>query len=88
VTTVFGQNVYISGNIAALGTWNTAAAVPLSSANYPIWSATLNLPPGTAVQYKYIKKDGAGTVIWEGGANRTFTTPAGGTLTRSDTWQP
>lgn len=85
-TTYWGQNVYVVGNIPALGGWNTANAVPLSAAGYPIWSATLNLPANTAVEYKYIKKDG-GNVVWESGANRTFTTPGGGSVTRSDSWR-
>jgi len=86
-TTVMGQNVYVVGNIAALGGWNTGSAILLSSAGYPIWSKTVTLPANTAVEYKYIKKDGSGNVIWESGANRVFTTPASGSLTRNDTWK-
>jgi alpha-amylase len=87
-TTVWGQNVFVVGNVAALGSWNTANAKPLSSASYPIWSATLSLPANSAVEYKYIKKDGSGNVVWESGANRVFTSPAGGgSTTRSDTWR-
>ena len=87
-TTVMGQNVYVVGNIPALGSWNTANAIALSSAGYPVWSKAVNLPPSTAVEYKYIKKDGNGAVIWESGSNRLFTTPASGSLTRNDTWRP
>ncbi len=28
------------------------------------------------MQFKFIKRDGAGIVIWEGGSNHSFTTPA------------
>ncbi|HEY1012076.1 MAG TPA: carbohydrate-binding module family 20 domain-containing protein [Herpetosiphonaceae bacterium] len=87
-TTVMGQNVYVVGNVTALGNWDTSRAVLLSSASYPVWKGTVTIPASTAVQYKYIKKDGAGNVIWEGGSNRAFTTPASGTATRNDTWQP
>jgi alpha-amylase len=87
-TTVMGQNVYVIGNVAALGAWNTGSAVLLSSAGYPVWSGTINLPLSTSVEYKYIKKDGAGNVIWESGANRVFTTPASGTATRTgESWR-
>ncbi len=86
-TTVWGQNVYVVGNIAALGSWNTSNAILLSSANYPTWSKTISLPANTAVEYKYIKKDGSGNVIWESGANRSFTTPSSGTVTRNDSWK-
>ncbi|WP_082016899.1 alpha-amylase domain-containing protein [Hymenobacter sp. DG25B] len=84
--TVTGQDVYIIGSTAQLGSWNTANAIKLSGAAYPKWSGTVNLTSGTAVQYKYIRKDAAGNVLWEGGANRAFT-PSGTSLTRTDTWQ-
>jgi alpha-amylase len=77
------------GNVAALGAWNTGSAVLLSSASYPVWSGTINLPPSTSIEYKYIKKDGSGNVTWESGANRVFTTPASGTATRTgESWRP
>ncbi|WP_084557909.1 carbohydrate-binding module family 20 domain-containing protein [Hamadaea tsunoensis] len=82
-TTVWGQNVYVVGDIAALGGWNTGSAVALSSASYPYWTGSVSLPSGTSFQYKYIKKDGSGNVIWESGANRGATAPA----TLNDTWR-
>ncbi|MCX4472427.1 alpha-amylase family glycosyl hydrolase [Micromonospora sp. NBC_01655] len=87
VTTSYGQNVYVVGSVAALGGWNPANAVLLSSADYPTWRATLNLPPNTVVEYKYLKKNPDGTVTWESGGNRTFTTPSSGTRTNNDTWR-
>ncbi|MDR7278484.1 carbohydrate-binding module family 20 domain-containing protein [Catenuloplanes atrovinosus] len=87
VTTTWGTSVFVTGNVPALGGWNPAAAVPLSSAGYPVWSATVTLPANTAIEYKYIKKDGAGTVTWESGGNRAFTTGAGGTTARNDAWK-
>jgi chitodextrinase len=86
-STVVGQNIYIVGNIAALGSWNTGSAILLSSANYPTWSVTLSLPGSTALEYKYIKKDGSGNVTWESGSNRLYTTPASGSVTLNDTWK-
>ncbi|SBT46663.1 carbohydrate-binding module family 20 domain-containing protein [Micromonospora narathiwatensis] len=87
VTTYYGQNVFVVGNVAALGAWNPASAVALSSADYPVWRATVNLPPGTAVEYKYVKKNPDGSVTWESGGNRSFTTPSTGTYTNNDTWK-
>ncbi|MGC4888276.1 carbohydrate-binding module family 20 domain-containing protein [Micromonospora sp. DT227] len=86
-TTAYGQNVFVVGNVAALGGWNPANAVALSPATYPVWRATVDLPPNTAVEYKYVKKNPDGSVTWESGANRSFTTPAGGTRTATDTWR-
>ena len=85
-TTWFGQNVFVVGSIPALGSWSPAAAVPLSSATYPVWRGTVTLPANTYLEYKYIKKDPDGTVEWESGANRTYTTGASGAVTLGDTW--
>ncbi|MFI7599941.1 carbohydrate-binding module family 20 domain-containing protein [Actinoplanes sp. NPDC049681] len=88
VTTTWGQNVYVTGNTAALGNWNPASAVPLSSASYPVWTATVSLPGATSVQYKYIKKEGS-AVIWESDPDRTRTTPSSSpcSATWSDSWR-
>ncbi|MEU9126667.1 carbohydrate-binding module family 20 domain-containing protein [Kitasatospora sp. NPDC048540] len=86
-TTVFGQNVYVVGNTAALGGWDTSKALPLSSAAYPVWKLDLSLPAGTAFEYKYIRKEANGSVTWESGANRTATVPATGRVTLNDTWR-
>ena len=90
--TNLGQNIYVLGNIAELGNWNTATPVALTwlsgSGTRGNWRATVNLPASRTIEYKYIKKDGAGAVIWESGANRVLTTGAGGTSqTTTDAWK-
>jgi alpha-amylase len=85
-TTYWGQNVYVVGNIAELGNWSPGQAVPLSAAGYPIWKGTVQLPPSTTIEFKYIKIDG-GNVVWESGSNRVLTTPASGSVTLNHTWQ-
>ena len=82
-----GQNVFVVGDRAELGSWNPASAVALSSAAYPVWRASVALPAGTVVQYKYVRKESNGAVTWESGANRTVTVQAGGVLTLTDTWR-
>ncbi|QNP73074.1 alpha amylase C-terminal domain-containing protein [Streptomyces roseirectus] len=86
-TTSFGTNVYVAGSLAALGSWDTSKAVALSSAGYPVWSGTVSVPANTTFEYKYIKKDGSGTVTWESGTNRTYTTGSSSGYTISDTWK-
>ncbi|WUD71626.1 alpha-amylase family glycosyl hydrolase [Streptomyces sp. NBC_00510] len=86
-TTVWGQNVYVVGNNAALGNWNTGNALPLSSAAYPVWKLDVSMGAGTSFEYKYIKKDAGGNVTWESGANRTATVPTSGKVTLGDTWR-
>ncbi|MBO4206204.1 carbohydrate-binding module family 20 domain-containing protein [Micromonospora echinofusca] len=87
VSTYYGQNVYLVGNIAALGGWNPANGVALSSTDYPVWRATVTLPANTAVEYKYVKKNPDGSFTWESGGNRTFISPSTGTHTANDTWR-
>ncbi|MFI1522627.1 carbohydrate-binding module family 20 domain-containing protein [Kitasatospora cineracea] len=86
-TTVYGQNVYLVGSTAQLGSWNPASALPMSSASYPNWTLSLTLPANSAFEYKYIVKDAAGNVTWESGANRSYTTGASGTATLTDSWK-
>ena len=86
-TTVVGQNIYVVGNHAALGNWNTANAVPLSAATYPIWKASATLPTNTALEYKYIRIQ-SGVVTWESGANRVLSTTSGCAYNTNDTWRP
>jgi alpha-amylase len=81
--TVTGQDVYVTGSIAALGSWDTSKAVKLSPMNYPTWSDSIaGLPSNTQVQWKCLKKQGT-TVVWQEGANNVFTTPLTGSTTAS-----
>ncbi|MEU5315554.1 carbohydrate-binding module family 20 domain-containing protein [Streptomyces sp. NPDC021056] len=86
-TTDLGTNVYVVGSIAALGSWNTADAIPLSSASYPTWSKPVIVPRSTAFEYKFIKKNSSGAVTWESGTNRAYTTGGSSGYSTSDTWK-
>ncbi|KAI0357455.1 glucoamylase [Trametes cingulata] len=85
-TTVFGENIYITGSVPALQNWSPDNALILSAANYPTWSITVNLPASTTIEYKYIRKFN-GAVTWESDPNNSITTPASGTFTQNDTWR-
>jgi alpha-amylase len=83
--TVVGQNVYVVGNRSELGNWtpgsSTLLAIESSGAN-SAWSRTFQLPPSTAIQYKFMKY-GAVADVWESSqstssGNREATTPACG----------
>jgi len=80
-TTSFGQNVFVVGSTAQLGSWNPASAIALSPSQYPVWTGTVSLTSGQAVEYKLIKKNPDGTVTWETGGNRTLTPTAATTVT-------
>ena len=88
-TTQPGQNIHVTGDRAELGNWNTGAALKLDPAAYPVWKLNVPLPAGTSFAYKYIRKDAAGNVTWESGANRTATVPstASGPLPLNDAWR-
>jgi glucoamylase len=92
-TTSYGQTIKIVGNVAALGNWNAANAVALSASGYsssnPLWSATINLPAGTTVQYKYINVHSDGSIVWESDPNRSYTVPqtCATTAVQSDQWK-
>lgn len=94
VTTTYGENVFLSGSIAQLGSWAPASGIALSSADYSstdnLWFATIDLPAGTTFEYKYLIVEASGTVVWETGDNRSYTVPATcgvTTATEDDTWQ-
>ncbi len=71
--TTWGQNVYIVGNCPELGNWDPAKAVgPGSCSNYPTWQLNATIPAGKTIEFKVIKKDAAGNVIWESGNNHVF----------------
>jgi alpha-amylase len=81
------------GNVPALGNWSPAAGVALTwisgTGTQGNWRVTnVALPASSSIQYKYIKKDGSGNVVWESGANRVLgTVGAGGSQTVNDTWK-
>ncbi|TBU27148.1 glucoamylase [Dichomitus squalens] len=85
-TTVFGENIYITGSVPALQDWSPDTALLLSSANYPTWSITVTLPASTVIEYKYIRKNN-GEVTWESDPNNSITTPASGAVTQNDSWR-
>lgn len=87
-TTEWGESIRVVGDHPRLGGWDPARAVPLSSADYPVWRGEVSLPAGTRIAYKYVRvRDGGSQVTWESGGNRTATVPTDGTLTLDDTWR-
>ena len=80
--TVPGEDVFISGSIPEFGGWDAdGAAVPLSAnayqASYPRWWVEVEVPGGVAFEYKYLKKEADGRVVFEIGRNRQYTVPSG-----------
>ncbi|MFI2810672.1 carbohydrate-binding module family 20 domain-containing protein [Microbulbifer sp. JSM ZJ756] len=75
--TYWGQSVYVVGNQDELGNWDPAGARVLDASAYPTWSATIELPASTDVEWKCLKREennsGAG-IEWQPGSNNGFNT--------------
>ncbi|KAJ7168164.1 glycoside hydrolase superfamily [Mycena crocata] len=71
-----GDVIKVVGSIAQLGSWATGSALPLAqpSANAD-WRFTVSIPLGTRFEYKFIRVSSGGSVTWESGSNRVYTTP-------------
>ncbi|EKM53320.1 glycoside hydrolase family 13 protein [Phanerochaete carnosa HHB-10118-sp] len=86
-TTTFGENIFLVGSVPQLGSWSPDSALPLSSSGYPTWTVSASLPPNTAFEYKFIRKETNGTVVWESDPNRSATTPGSGSTTLTTSWR-
>lgn len=75
--TALGQKIYIVGSIPELGSWDPAQAIDAfhnpDSVQWYDWFLPVSVPKNTTFQYKFITKDSAGNVTWEGGNNRSAT---------------
>jgi hypothetical protein len=86
-STDWGQNVYILGSCGELGNWNPCkAAGPAVCPNYPEWNLTVYLPAGQKIEFKAIKKNAAGNVIWQSGENHSYTVSSSGSGEVSIDW--
>lgn len=41
-TTVYGENIYLSGSLGQLTDWSSTSPIAMSSAGYPTWSGAWN----------------------------------------------
>ncbi|EKM53319.1 glycoside hydrolase family 13 protein [Phanerochaete carnosa HHB-10118-sp] len=85
--TTWGENIFLVGSVPQLGSWSPNSALPLSPASYPTWTVSVSLPPNTAFEYKFIRKETNGTVVWESDPNRSATTPGSGSLDLTESWR-
>lgn len=92
-TTAWGETIKIAGSISQLGNWDTSKAAKMSATSYtssnPIWNATMLIPAGTYVEYKFIRLGSNGKIVWEAGSNRNYTVPTScaGTASLNSSWQ-
>ena len=63
----WGEELFLTGNSAELGNWNTNKAVKMEYEGHGIWSVETNATPTT--EYKYFVREN-GQIRWEDGPNR------------------
>lgn len=90
-STVFGQNLYVTGNHPKLGNNDIKKAVPLQFLNEKEWGKTLviHIPSRKTLKYQYILKDERTGEILTEWKNRSILLHAGApfeTLYLFDTW--
>lgn len=89
--TAVGEKVYIIGNTPELGNWDSTKAIgPMYNSvlfQYPTWYFDVSVPSNKAIEFKFIKKNASGNVVWESGSNHVSTTPNGTTGTIEAWWQ-
>lgn len=91
--TFFGQNLYLTGSVHELSNWSDAASEALGPMfnqilfQWPTWYYDVSLPANRRIEFKFVKIDGAGNTVWEGGPNHVFDTPSDGTAEVRVSWQ-
>lgn len=67
-STILGETIEVLGASAQLGNGDVHQAIALDSSTYPLWTVTVEVPPGEDVSFQYLKINGEGEVSWDGGA--------------------
>lgn len=73
--TVWGESVMLVGDVTELGAWDPIRAISLSGTGWPTWTASVQLPAGTRLRYKFVTRKRNGATSWESGGDRSFTVP-------------
>ncbi len=85
--TLWGENIFITGNVSELGSWNMDSAFgPAISPNYPEWKVFLDVPAGTTIEWKAVKKGPNTQTIIQNGANNVYTVPSTGVGNTQTNW--
>ncbi|TCD63303.1 hypothetical protein EIP91_005684 [Steccherinum ochraceum] len=86
-STTYGENIFIVGSVARLGSWDPAAALPLFPTSYPNWTIPVPFAPNASIEYKFIRKEIDGSIIWECDPNRKVKAPTSGSTNVITTWR-
>ena len=67
----WGEELFLTGNMDALGSWNPEKALAMRYVDNGYWSAAAELDESETVEYKYIVKEN-GQIRWETRGNRCW----------------
>ncbi|KAK1996962.1 family 15 glycosyl hydrolase [Colletotrichum falcatum] len=92
-TTYYGEELYVLGDTAALGSWNVDNAEPMSASGYtaerPLWNVDIELPGGQNITYAYVRRQDCNQGYIYEEKNRTLAVPPCGStekLVLDDRW--
>eukprot|EP00193_Tetraselmis_chui_P004912 CAMPEP_0177755780 /NCGR_PEP_ID=MMETSP0491_2-20121128/2753_1 /TAXON_ID=63592 /ORGANISM="Tetraselmis chuii, Strain PLY429" /LENGTH=375 /DNA_ID=CAMNT_0019271309 /DNA_START=213 /DNA_END=1340 /DNA_ORIENTATION=- len=73
----FGRKMYLVGSAPALGTWTLLGACKMNWSEGHVWNASIQVPPGGKVEYKYAIMKSSGyekgeSVKWQEGPNNVL----------------
>src|SRR4030095_5811106 len=78
--TKYGQSLYVSGNITALGNNDLSKALPLKYLNEECWCGKIEAPTSTDhISYTYFLKNSDGTIVEESGNEKVLNFNKGST---------
>ena len=67
----WGEELYLTGNMDALGSWKPEKALAMRYVDNGYWSVAVELDESETVEYKYIIKEN-GQIRWESRGNRCW----------------
>ncbi|WP_181686013.1 alpha-amylase family glycosyl hydrolase [Halorhabdus salina] len=67
VETDWGEEVYLTGSLDALGSFDPDDAVPMNAEDYPTWTTEIDVPNGTYFEFEWIKKRDETVTEWSPG---------------------
>lgn len=74
-STNYGENIVLFGSAVTIGnSTDISNAAPLSPNNYPVWSATIDLPANSAITYQFVRTQTDGSFVYETSTNRSINT--------------
>lgn len=68
--TNYGETIHLVGNVPELGNWDVNNSTEaFLNPQYPNWYLPVSVPKSTNIEFKFIKKDSSGNVVWESNIN-------------------